>query len=147
SRRCINKVWIPVLIQSEPVRPQNDVVNSVSHCGDASTSTASILLSVPETIATPITMNAAPSRPLPSFPADIRLERTRIKVARDTSPSRISGNAAPTPNTAIVSVTRGRSCPCEARSDAAPKVGPTQGDQTAPSKRPIANCPPSPDDE
>src|SRR5882724_3824092 len=91
-------------------------------------------------------MKAAPSNPLPNFPADIRLTRTRIKLARDKSPSKTKGSAAPMPNTAIVSVTRSRSWPWEASSDAAPSVGPTQGDHTAPSRRPIANWPASPEE-
>ena len=48
------------------------------------------------------------------------------------------------PNASMVRATAPRSLPCEASTEAAPKVGPTQGDHTAPSSSPTANCPPSP---
>ena len=44
-------------------------------------------------IATPIRMNAAPSKPLPSLPADINRERTRISVA--ATPARAAPAARP----------------------------------------------------
>ena len=72
-----------------------------------------------------------PARPgaasLPPLPASIMRPRQRIIASRDRNPSNMSGSAAPSPNTNMVSATCPRFSPLAARIEAAPSVGPTHG--------------------
>ena len=88
--------------------PQNLVVNSVSHAGEASTRTVSRRLSRLVATSSPMVTSNTPSSAFPALPVSMSRPRQRIIASRETRPSSISGNAAPMPKASIVRATWAR---------------------------------------
>jgi len=114
------------------------------NCGAARRNQVSSTLSKRNSISTPLIIRTLARIALPFLPVERSRSRQRVITSRDTSPSAIKGMALPIPKANIVSATKPKLRPWAARTDAAPKVGPTQGLQTAPSSSPTPNCPRNP---
>src|SRR5216683_882918 len=89
----------------------------------------------------PLKIKTPPSNIFPLLPNASIWPRHRASDSRDSRPSSSNGSALPTPKLNIVSATRPSSRPCDARTDAAPNVGPTHGLQIAPRSTPTPNWP------